>query len=101
MEPPVGYGSMHRSIFPESRFRMDTHPSFLSPESRFRTFPAPLGSRFGSPPVLAEIIGCGETVVGISYVEWTPNGLLRHVVYLGEREDTSAVKVRRNSPPGV
>jgi hypothetical protein len=26
-------------------------------------------------------------VVKVSYVEWTPDGLLRHVVYLGERED--------------
>jgi hypothetical protein len=27
-----------------------------------------------------------EMVVEVSYVEWTPDGLLRHVVYLGERE---------------
>ena len=29
-----------------------------------------------------------EMVVEVSYVEWTPDGLLRHVVYLGEREET-------------
>jgi hypothetical protein len=23
MEPPIGYGSTHRSIFPESQFRKD------------------------------------------------------------------------------
>jgi hypothetical protein len=35
-------------------------------------------------------------VVEVSYyVELTPDGLLRHVVYLGEREDTSATEVRR------
>jgi len=36
----------------------------------------------------------------VSYVEWTPDRLLRHVVYLGEREDTLATEVRR-SPPHV
>ena len=35
-------------------------------------------------------------VVEVSYVEWTPDGLLRHVVYLGEREDKSATEVRRS-----
>jgi len=39
-------------------------------------------------------------VVEVSYVEWTPDGLLRHVVYLGEREDKLAIEVRR-SPPHV
>jgi ATP-dependent DNA ligase len=28
-----------------------------------------------------------EMVVEVSFAEWTPDGLLRHVVYLGERED--------------
>src|SRR6516225_11800096 len=31
----------------------------------------------------------------VSYVEWTPDGLLRHVVYLGEREDKLDTEVRR------
>jgi ATP-dependent DNA ligase len=39
-------------------------------------------------------------VVEVSYVEWTPDGLLRHVVYLGERQDKLATEVRR-SPPHV
>ena len=26
----------------------------------------------------------------LTYVEWTPDGLLRHVVYLGERQDKLA-----------
>jgi ATP-dependent DNA ligase len=38
-------------------------------------------------------------VVEVSYVEWTPDGLLRHVVYLGEREDKLATGVRRSRPP--
>jgi ATP-dependent DNA ligase len=37
-------------------------------------------------------------VVEVSYVEWTPDGLLRHVVYLGERQDKSAIEVRRSRP---
>jgi hypothetical protein len=37
-------------------------------------------------------------VVEASYVEWTPDGLLRHVVYLGEREDKPAIEVRRSRP---
>ena len=31
-----------------------------------------------------------EMVVEVSYVEWMPDGLLWHVVYLGEREDELA-----------
>ena len=34
----------------------------------------------------------------VSYAEWTPDGLLRHVVYLGEREDKPAVEMRRDRP---
>jgi ATP-dependent DNA ligase len=37
-------------------------------------------------------------VVEVSYVEWTPDGLLRHVVYLGERQDKLATEVRRSPP---
>jgi bifunctional non-homologous end joining protein LigD len=35
-------------------------------------------------------------VVEVSYAEWTPVGLLRHVVYLGEREDKPAIDVCRD-----
>jgi hypothetical protein len=38
-------------------------------------------------------------VVEVSYVEMTPDGLLRHVVYLGEREGKSAIDVRREDRP--
>jgi ATP-dependent DNA ligase len=37
-------------------------------------------------------------VVEVSYAKWTPDGLHRHVVYLGEREDKLAIEVRRNRP---
>ena len=61
--------------------------------------PPPRGTRFGSPLVLSRV-HCvrREMVVEVSYVEWTPDGLLRHVVYLGEREDKLATEVRRSPP---
>jgi ATP-dependent DNA ligase len=39
-----------------------------------------------------------EMVAEVSYVEWTPDGLLRHVVYLGKRQDKLAIEVRRSRP---
>jgi bifunctional non-homologous end joining protein LigD len=61
--------------------------------------PPPRGSRFGSPLVLSRVHWVRpEMVVEVSYAEWTPDGLLRHVVYLGEREDKSASDVRRPRP---
>jgi ATP-dependent DNA ligase len=56
----------------------------------------PRGGRFGSPLVLSRVHWVRpEMVVEVSYAEWTPDGLLRHVVYLGEREDKPAIEVRR------
>jgi hypothetical protein len=44
--------------------------------------PPPRGTRFGSPLVLSRVHWVRpEMVVELSYVEWTPDGLLRHVVY--------------------
>jgi len=58
--------------------------------------PPPRGTRFGSPLVLSRVHWVRpEMVAEVSYVEWTPDGLLRHVVYLGEREDKLATDVRR------
>ena len=57
------------------------------------------GSRFGSPLVLSRAHWVRpEMVAEVSYAEWTPDGLLRHVVYLGEREDKPASDVRRPRP---
>jgi ATP-dependent DNA ligase len=54
--------------------------------------PPPRGGRFGSPLVLSRVHWVRpEMVVEVSYAEWTADGLLRHVVYLG-------VKVGRRSP---
>jgi bifunctional non-homologous end joining protein LigD len=61
--------------------------------------PPPRGTRFGSPLVLSRVHWVRpEMVVEVSYVEWTPDGLLRHVVYVGEREDKLATEVRRDRP---
>ena len=63
------------------------------------TAPPPRGGRFGSPLVLSRVHWVRpEMVVEVSYVEWTSDGLLRHVVYLDEREDKSAIEVRRDPP---
>lgn len=59
----------------------------------------PRGTRFGSPLVLSRVHWVRpEMVVEVSYVEWTPDGLLRHLVYLGERQDKLATEVRRSRP---
>ena len=61
--------------------------------------PPPRHSRFGSPLVLSRVHWVRpEMVVEVSFVEWTPDGLLRQVVYLGEREDKLAMEVRRDRP---
>jgi ATP-dependent DNA ligase len=63
------------------------------------TEPPPRGTRFGSPLVLSRVHWVQpEMVVEVSYVEWTPDGLLRHVAYLGEREDKLVTEVRRSPP---
>jgi hypothetical protein len=39
-----------------------------------------------------------EMVVEVSYLTWTEDGLLRQVVYLGEREDKPGAEVRKEPP---
>ena len=61
--------------------------------------PPPRGGRFGSPLQLSRVHWMRpEMVVEVSFAEWTPDGLLRHVVYLGEREDKPARGVMRDPP---
>ena len=56
-------------------------------------------NRFGSPLVLSRVHWVRpEMIVEVTYGEWTPDGLLRHVVYLGERQDKSPIEVCRNRP---
>jgi bifunctional non-homologous end joining protein LigD len=62
--------------------------------------PPPRGSRFGTPLVLSRVHWVRpEMVVEVTYLTWTEDGLLRQVVYLGDREDKPAAEVRRRDPP--
>ena len=73
--------------------------SALSDREMPLAIPPPRGTRFGSPLVLSRVHWVRpEMVVEVSYAEWTPDGLLRHVVYLGERQDKLAIEVRRSQP---
>jgi bifunctional non-homologous end joining protein LigD len=59
--------------------------------------PPPRRGRFGSPLVLSRVHRVRlEITAEVNYVEWTQDGLLRHVVYLGEREDKTASEVIRD-----
>jgi bifunctional non-homologous end joining protein LigD len=62
----------------------------------------PRSNRFGSPLVLSRVHWVRpEMVVEVTYAEWTPDGLLRHVAYLGERQDKLATEMRRSRPRGL
>jgi ATP-dependent DNA ligase len=61
--------------------------------------PPPRGSRFGSPLVLSRVHWVRpELVAEVTYLTWTQDGLLRHVVYRRLREDKPAAEVRRDLP---
>jgi ATP-dependent DNA ligase len=56
-------------------------------------------ARFVSPLVLSRVHWVRpEMVVEVSDAEMTPDGLLCHVVYLGEREDKASDDVIRSRP---
>jgi ATP-dependent DNA ligase len=58
--------------------------------------PPPRTSRFGKPLVLTRVHWVRpELVAEVTYLTWTADGLLRHVVYEGLREDKSPRDVRR------
>ena len=58
--------------------------------------PPPKTSRFGKPLVLTRVHWVRpELVAEVTYLTWTADGLLRHVVYEGLREDKPARDVRR------
>jgi bifunctional non-homologous end joining protein LigD len=61
--------------------------------------PPPRSTRFGSPLVLSRVHWVApEMVVEVTYIAWTEDGLLRHVVYQGVREDKPAREVIREKP---
>jgi DNA ligase D-like protein (predicted ligase) len=58
--------------------------------------PPPKTSRFGKPLVLSRVHWVRpELVAEVTYLTWTADGLLRHVVYEGLREDKSPRDIGR------
>jgi bifunctional non-homologous end joining protein LigD len=61
--------------------------------------PPPRDSRFGSPLKLSRVHWVRpEVVVGVTYLTWTEDNLLRQVSYHGQREDKPAKQVVRALP---
>jgi ATP-dependent DNA ligase len=73
----------------------------LEPLSRAKSplgVPPPRKTRFGSPLVLSRVHWVEPKLVAeITYLTWTADGLLRHTVYVGLREDKPADQVRREA----
>jgi ATP-dependent DNA ligase len=73
----------------------------LKPRARKRSplsVTPPRGTRFCSPLVLSRVHWVEPKLVAeITYLTWTADGLLRHTVYIGLREDKSADQVRREA----
>ena len=63
--------------------------------------PPPRDSRFGRPLALSKVHWVRpELVAEITYLNWTEDGLLRHTVFLGLREDKPAREIRKEMPSG-
>jgi bifunctional non-homologous end joining protein LigD len=61
--------------------------------------PPPRDTRFGRPLELAKVLWVWpELVAEITYLSWPDDGLLRHTVFIGLREDKPAGEVRRETP---
>jgi ATP-dependent DNA ligase len=89
----VGTG-MSDKVLADLRRRLDPLSRATSPLDM-----APPGkTRFGSPLVLSRIHWVEPKLVAeIAYLTWTGDGLLRHTVYGGLREEKPADQVRRES----
>jgi DNA ligase D-like protein (predicted ligase) len=89
----VGTG-MPVKVLADLRRRLDPLARKTSPLS----VPPPRSTRFGSPLVLSRVHWVDPKLVAeITYLTWTADGLLRHTVYVGLREDKPAEEVRRES----
>jgi DNA ligase D-like protein (predicted ligase) len=59
----------------------------------------PRRSRYGSPLELSRVHWVRPQLVAeVTYMTWTDDGLLRHTVFIGLREDKPASEVRREIP---
>jgi DNA ligase D-like protein (predicted ligase) len=89
----VGTG-MPVKVLADLRRRLDPLGRKTSPLS----VPPPRSTRFGSPLVLSRVHWVEPKLVAeITYLTWTADGLLRHTVYVGLREDKPAADVRREA----
>jgi DNA ligase D-like protein (predicted ligase) len=87
----VGTG-MPVKVLADLRRRLDPLARKTSPLS----VPPTRSTRFGSPLVLSRVHWVEPKLVAeITYLTWTADGLLRHTVYVGLREDKPATEVRR------
>jgi len=65
------------------------------------TAPPPRDRRFGRPLAISKVHWVRpELVAEITYLGWTEEGLLRHTIFVGLREDKRAREVRRELPSG-
>jgi DNA ligase D-like protein (predicted ligase) len=89
----VGTG-MPVKVLAELRRRLEPLARKTSPLA----VPPPRKTRFGSPLVLSRVHWVEPKLVAeITYLTWTADGLLRHTVYLGLREDKPPEEVRREA----
>jgi ATP dependent DNA ligase C terminal region len=92
----VGTG-MPVKVLADLRRRLDPIARKTSPLS----IPPSRKTRFGSPLVLSRVHWVEPKLVAeITYLTWTADGLLRHTVYTGLREDKAADQVRREVARG-
>src|SRR3984885_15997501 len=93
----VGTG-MPGKVLADLRRRLDPLARATSPLS----VRAPRSTRFGSPLVLSRVHWVEQVLVAeITYLTWTADGLLRHTVYVGLREDKPAEEVRRETAKSI
>jgi bifunctional non-homologous end joining protein LigD len=78
-------------VLADLRRRLDP----LAPKTSPLSFPPPRSTRFGSLLVLSRVHWVEPKLVAeITYLTGTTDGLLRHRVYVGLREDKPATDVR-------
>ena len=93
----VGTG-MPDKVLADLRRRLDPLVRKTSPLS----VPPPRSTRFGSPLVLSRVHWVEPKLVAeITYLTWTADGLLRHTVYVGLREDKPAGQGAARSRTGL
>ena len=86
---------MPQKVLRELRGRLDP----LARKTMPLAVPPPRKTRFGSPMELSRVHWVEPKLVAeVTYLTWANDGLLRHTVFMGLREDKSAKQVRREVP---